>query len=151
MSDKIRGALFNTLGDISGMSLLDAFSGTGAVAIEAVSRDAQSVLAIERDPSAFRCIKENIATLAIDNIKAIHISAKSWSHAHESQLYDVVVCDPPFNDTQAATIEQLARHVAVTGLLVVSWPTKVELPRLDSWRLMREKLYGDARLLFYKQ
>ncbi len=151
MSDKIRGALFNALGDISGMSVLDVFSGTGAVAIEAISRNAQQVLALERDVTAYRCIVENIATLGIDTMKVIHIPAKTWSSAHTNQLYDVVVCDPPYNDTQVATVEQFARHVAATGVLVVSWPTNQELPRLGSWSLVREKRYGDARLLFYKR
>ena len=45
MGDKIRGALFNVLGDIEGLSFLDAFSGSGALAFEAASRGAASVLA----------------------------------------------------------------------------------------------------------
>ena len=47
MSEKIRGAMFNSLGDISGLTVLDAFSGSGAVAIEAFSRGAEHVVAVD--------------------------------------------------------------------------------------------------------
>ena len=47
MSEKTRGALFNTLGDIEGLSVLDGFAGSGALVFEAISRGAVSALAIE--------------------------------------------------------------------------------------------------------
>jgi 16S rRNA (guanine(966)-N(2))-methyltransferase RsmD len=52
MSDKVRGSLFNTLGDIDGLTILDAFAGSGALAFEAISRGAEHVLAIEIDNRA---------------------------------------------------------------------------------------------------
>jgi 16S rRNA (guanine966-N2)-methyltransferase len=62
MSDKMRGALFNALGDIDGLSVLDAFAGSGALAFEAVSRGAGHAVAIDVDKSAQRAIAENIST-----------------------------------------------------------------------------------------
>jgi 16S rRNA (guanine966-N2)-methyltransferase len=47
MSDKVRGSLFNVLGDIEGLTFLDAFTGSGALAVEAASRGAASVIAVD--------------------------------------------------------------------------------------------------------
>ena len=49
MSDKARGGLFNALGDISGLTVLDAFAGSGALSFEAISRGAESVIAVDID------------------------------------------------------------------------------------------------------
>src|SRR3954470_23836038 len=68
MSDKMRGALFNVLGDIEGLTFLDAFAGSGALAFEAASRGAKAVTAIEIDNSAHKTIGQNI--------KALHISTQ---------------------------------------------------------------------------
>jgi len=65
MSDKARGALFNILGDISGMSVLDPFAGTGAISFEAVSRGAAGAVAIELDKQAQKVITANIASLGL--------------------------------------------------------------------------------------
>ena len=64
MSEKARGALFNALGDIHGLSVLDAFAGSGACSIEAVSRGVQTKsMAIDIDPEAVKTIAENIRSL----------------------------------------------------------------------------------------
>ena len=60
MSEKMRGALFNVLGDIEGLTLLDAFSGSGAISFEAISRGARSVQAVEKAVLAYRTICKNI-------------------------------------------------------------------------------------------
>jgi 16S rRNA (guanine966-N2)-methyltransferase len=53
MSEKVRGALFNALGDIEGLTFLDAFAGSGALSFEAASRGAKSVIAIDKDGPAY--------------------------------------------------------------------------------------------------
>src|SRR3954464_3149409 len=75
MSEKGRGALFNALGDISGLTVLDAFAGSGALSFEAISRRAASVLAIDSDKNAQRAIAENIASLGLSRqVKLIKTS-----------------------------------------------------------------------------
>jgi 16S rRNA (guanine966-N2)-methyltransferase len=59
MSEKVRGALFNALGDIEGLSVLDAFAGSGALSFEAVSRGAKSVVRLIKTRPRFTKVIEN--------------------------------------------------------------------------------------------
>ena len=80
MSEKIRGALFNMLGDINNLTVLDAFGGSGALAFESISRGARSAYILEPDKTAFKIIVQNIATLGIsDQVVAKKKFAASWS------------------------------------------------------------------------
>ncbi len=153
MSDKIRGALFNALGDIKGLSFFDPFSGTGALAIEAISRGAKEVLATELDQAAFTTILGNIKTLELtDQITALRKDAKSWSRQHKDTQFDVVLVDPPYDDVKYTLLIQLAQHTKVGGLLVYSLPPDhgFNLPT-TIYQLLSTKQYGDATLVFYRR
>ena len=67
MSDKARGALFNVLGDVEGMSVLDAFAGSGALGFEALSRGASHVTSIDKDRMAVKTIKNNAVELSVES------------------------------------------------------------------------------------
>jgi 16S rRNA (guanine966-N2)-methyltransferase len=150
MSDKIRGALFNVLGDVAGLTVLDPFAGSGALAYEAVSRGADSVLCIENDKSAQRTIRENITVLQLERqIRLISANSSSWSDANPAARFDLMLADPPYDDVQLKLLEKLVRHVAPGGIYVLSWPASMPAPEL-TLPLQRQKSYGDAQLLFYK-
>jgi 16S rRNA (guanine966-N2)-methyltransferase len=152
MSDKIRGALFNTLGDLSGLTVLDAFAGSGALSFEAISRGAQSVLAIESDRAAQRTIAENIKTLDVgEDVKLISTSANGWLQTNGNQQFDVVLLDPPYDDVQAPLLQRLATTVNEDGILVLSWPGDQLAPSFENLELIKERAYGDAHLIFYRR
>ena len=152
MSEKIRGALFNTLGDIAGLTVLDAFTGTGAVAVEAVSRGAESVVAIDYDKEAFLCASNNIKTLKLESvITLIKVNAKSWSNNNQHKQFDIVIADPPFDEVNDALLEKLHRQVKPKGLFVLSVPADYT-PRSNSVLIeLDHKEYGDAKLFFFRK
>lgn len=151
MSDKVRGALFNMLGDIEGLTLLDPFAGTGAIGFEALSRGAASVLLIEQDKVAQRVITQNIRALQLGgSAKLIQATANAWLQTAPSDVqFDLVVCDPPYHDLQVSLIGRLAQRVADSGLLVLSWPAKEPAPAFEGYDLVEQRLHGDAQLFFY--
>jgi 16S rRNA (guanine966-N2)-methyltransferase len=152
MSDKIRGALFNILGDIEGLSVLDAFAGSGALSFEAGSRGAAHVVAIDSDRLAQKIIAGNILSLHLDSqVSLIKASANTWLQTSDNQLFDIVICDPPYNDLQTKLIMQLAGRVAPDGLLVLSWPGKIEAPKIEGVKKIAHRSYGDAQLIFYQK
>ena len=151
MSDRVRGALFGTLGDIVGLTVLDAFAGTGALGFEAVSRGASSALLIEYDMLAQRTIDENIELLGLqEQVHLMKANAIGWSNKNRSTTFDLVLADPPFDKIQTIAVEKLGRHVAVGGLFVLCWPGIERLPAMPHMELVEHKRYGDAQLGFYR-
>ena len=152
MGDKIRGALFNTLGDLSGLTVLDAFSGSGALSFEAISRGARSALAVESDRLAQRTIDENIKALGVQRtVKLIKASASAWLQTSEHQQFDVVLLDPPYDDVQEPLLQRLVAAVKPDGILAVSWPGDRPAPQFEGFTAIKERAYGDAQLIFYSR
>lgn len=151
MSEKMRGAIFGALGDIKGLTVLDAFSGSGALAIEAISRGAKRALAIEVDPGAHTVIKDNLKTLGIeDRVKAVRAYSGAWSTRHQAEKFDLVLVDPPYDNLPYRDIDRMPRHLAEGGTLVLSWPGSAESLKIDGLEVVLTKNYGDSQLIFYK-
>ncbi|MEO8105087.1 MAG: RsmD family RNA methyltransferase [Candidatus Saccharibacteria bacterium] len=153
MSDKIRGALFNTLGDISYLRLLDAFTGSGALAFEALSRGASHVTALDVDANAIATVIKNASQLALGGeLKPIRVNAAAWLQTSPvDTFFDIVLCDPPYDDPQLPLIADLAGRVKPAGLLVASLPAGVDLTLPGAYGLVAAKTYGDASLYFYRR
>jgi 16S rRNA (guanine(966)-N(2))-methyltransferase RsmD len=152
MSDKARGALFNVLGDISGLSVLDGFAGSGALGFEAISRGATTALAIENDKSAQRAIAENIEQLGLtDKMRLVKANIGSWSDNNPAQTFDIVLCDPPYDKLQLTTLQKLARHLAPGGTYILSWPGDLTAPELVGLKIVATKNYAGAQLVFYQK
>lgn len=152
MGDKVRGALFAVLGDISGLTVLDPFAGSGAISFEAISRGARYATAIESEESAQRAITENIKSLDVARyVKLVKASASSWHTTAGDIKYDLVICDPPYHDKQLSLIEKLATRVGKQGILVLSWPGNETVPEFSGYTIAVQKSYGDAQLIFYNR
>jgi 16S rRNA (guanine966-N2)-methyltransferase len=153
MSDKVRGALFNVLGDIEGLTFLDAFAGSGGLAFEAISRGAKSVTAIDRDSSAHKVLEQNTKELCPRQVKVVKANAGGWSIHNVGKKFDILLLDPPYNDIQPNLLERLAeRHSQPDGIIILSLPPKTDfsLPS-TSYQLLTTKSYGDSQLVFYRK
>lgn len=152
MSDKARGALFNILGDIEGMHVLDPFAGTGALSFEAVSRGAASAVAIEIDRPAQKIIEENIRALDVSKeVTLIKASTNAWLTTNHDDTFDLVLCDPPHDDLQPNLLNRLVQRVGIDGLMVLSWPGGQEAPEFNKLDKVEQRSYGDMQLIFYRR
>ncbi len=152
MSERVRGGLFNSLGDIKGLSVLDVFAGSGALAIEAISRGAESATTIESNKTAHNIIKDNIKTLGIEHkVKATKAFFNSWSTRNEKQKFDIVIADPPYSDLPYKEVEKLNRHIKDDSTIVLSWPGNMKPLKLKDLEIVKNKSYGDAQLVFYQK
>lgn len=152
MSDRVRGALFNTLGDIRGLTVLDAFAGSGALAFEALSRGASSALLIESDRPAQTTLERNIETLELqDRATLVKANCSSWSRHNPKDYFDLVLLDPPYDHIQWDALDKMMTHPKKpNGLVVLSWPGKFETPKFNGLAVVDQKRYGDAQLIFYR-
>ena len=153
MSDKVKGALFNVLGDLDGLTVLDAFAGSGALGFEAISRGAAHVTLIDSDRVAQKTMEQNIKSLGLSGeTKLIKASANAWLSTNESALFDIVLCDPPYASVQVSLLKRLANTVGNQGIAVFSLPPRTALELSpEEFVLEASKDYGDARLVFYRR
>lgn len=151
MSEKIRGAMFNALGDVSDLVVLDAFAGSGAVGIEALSRGAARVCAVEINPDSFAILQQNRDLVTDSEHMSVHrANIKSWLGNQSHLEFDLVIADPPYDAIGMNAIEACAERVKVGGLFVLSIPPAEHIT-FRSLRKIDEKTYGDAKLVFYRK
>jgi 16S rRNA (guanine966-N2)-methyltransferase len=151
MSEKMRGALFNALGDVEGLRVLDAFAGSGAVAFEAVSRGATAV-ALDSSTAAIRAMKDNVEALGIqDRCKVTRANSSTWSDNNRDLRFDVVICDPPYDQIRPDILQKLTRHLLPGGLYVLSWPGHEEPLDFDDLTKVTTSNFGDSQLLFFRK
>jgi 16S rRNA (guanine966-N2)-methyltransferase len=152
MSDKVRGALFNALGDLAGLSVLDPFAGSGALSFEAISRGAKTAVAIESDKTAQKIITENIRTLGLRNsIQQVSANTGAWIRTSPAATFDIILNDPPYDDLQPNLLIQLTEKIKSGGLFVLSWPGREPIPTYNDFTIAAQHNYGDAQLVFYRR
>jgi 16S rRNA (guanine966-N2)-methyltransferase len=151
MSDKVRGALFNMLGDIDGLSVADLYAGTGAISFEAISRGAATSVAIEADKVAYPVIVKNIESLGLDEqVKTHKMYVHSWMNRTNTQ-FDIVIADPPYDDLVYKTLDKLPELVKPGGIIVYSLPPNARLILPKTCEKLSEKSYGVATLAIYRK
>jgi 16S rRNA (guanine966-N2)-methyltransferase len=148
-SDRVREALFSTLGPLDGARVLDLFAGSGALAIEALSRGAASALLVERDPRTVAVIRANLEALGLGAPEAtVHAGparAALRSASARGDTYDLIFLDPPYRSAPglgqelSAALEPL---LAGGGRVVTESdrraPLELAIP------LIHERRYGDT-------
>lgn len=153
MSEKARGAIFNTLGDIKGLSFLDPYAGSGAIAFEALSRGANRVVAIDADKKAYRSIKASAEDLGVDDdeFQVVKMNCKVWSNTNIDRKFDVIVCDPPYDDIRPDVIRLLTRHMVPTSIFVLSYPGSEKPLDIKGLTVAKAQKYGDIQLIYYRR
>jgi len=152
MGERIRNALFNSLGDeVYGARVLDAFAGTGAVGIEALSRGAEHVTFIEKDRICQKIIGNNIQLLGIPQQTTLARSPLAcWIKNNDEQKFDLIFADPPYHDTQLSTVEQLFGLLKPKACMVLSHPGRSEIRTKPGVVVVDNRSYGNAYLTFYR-
>jgi len=151
MSEKIRGGLFNILGDVEGLTVLDCYAGTGAVALEALSRGAKSAVLVESNNKAQQSIASNVKSLGLDSkTKLFKTTVKSFSNSYLGE-FDLVISDPPYDQPiNTEVITKLEKFVKTGGLVILSLPVDSGDIHFDKLSMIKEKTYTDARLVFFR-
>ncbi len=158
ITDMIKEALFNVLGTrVPGCDFLDLFAGSGAVGIEALSREARRVVFIDNNGPAIRTIKENIRSCGFTSGFEIYrndvLRAMSLL-AQKNQQFDLIYIDPPFTREEifVPVMDNLGCNTIVDrqGLVIIRTPRKMRLPAtFGSLKAYRMDTYGESTLCYY--
>jgi 16S rRNA (guanine966-N2)-methyltransferase len=151
-SDRVREALFSALGPLDGERVLDLFAGSGALAIEALSRGAERAVLVERDPKAVAVIRRNLDDLGLAG-EAVAVRRRDVLRAlrdarEASESYDLVFIDPPYR-LAAGLGPELALALApvlALGARVVGESDRRHALELPGLTTTFERRYGDTLL-----
>ena len=149
--DRLREALFNVLAPrIEGSVFLDAYAGTGAVGIEALSRGARRAIFVEKNRAAVEVIRDNLAVLGLEARAEVFTSKAPV--VLERMAADIVFLDPPYEAGKEYDLAMAAWEKSGSGLLVVQHSTQAALPaeygHLRRYRVLKQ---GDNTLSFYER
>ena len=155
-SDKLRETLFNILAPrITGARVLDAFAGTGALGIEALSRGAAFVTFVDQDRRAQALIAENLAQCGIDSgynlVRGTVERASAALQTSALESFDIVLLDPPYAMPGHTALMKTDALVAPGGLVVLEHARRAAAPE-QAGRLarVRQVTSGDSMLSFYE-
>ena len=151
----MREALFSSLGDdvVHDAAVLDLYAGSGALAIEALSRGAARAVLVDRDPAAADACSRNLAMTGFDDrgrVVATPVADFLGSLPPPEAPFDLVCCDPPYD----IDLDELRRvlgavvmegWVAPAARVVLEGPARRGTPpRPDGWEIAWERRYGDT-------
>ena len=149
-SDRLRETLFNVLGTrVQGCRVLDAYAGTGAVGLEAISRGAAHVTFYENDPRAWKVTEANILHCGVGD--ACHVVRTDFLKSKGRADCDLVFLDPPYDDVDLnAVLRVAATHATPGGVVVLEHRRSRESPP-EEGDLVRTRVLqsGDSTLSFY--
>jgi 16S rRNA (guanine966-N2)-methyltransferase len=145
-SDRVREALFSILADVGGARVLDLFAGSGALAIEALSRGAAEATLVDSAAPAIQAIRRNLEALDIDAEVVRSPALRFLQGARDrARQYDLVFLDPPYRQAPALGQELTA---ALQPLLADQCRVVTESDRRSPLRLeldlIDERRYGDT-------
>ena len=157
-SDRVREALFSILGNrLPHCKFLDLYAGTGAIAIEALSRGASHVTCVESENAALTVLQQNMLDCGMAHgmtVRAQTVKQFLSKPAHWGGPYDIVFADPPYALT--GEFQSLFTQTAITDLvtddswLIIEHAEKTILPNtIGSGIQLRCYRYGDSALSLY--
>lgn len=151
---RLRQTLFDWLAPVvAGASVLDAFAGTGALGIEALSRGARAAVFFERDRVQARAIESDLGRLQAHGGEVRCVDSLRALAAPATEQFDIAFIDPPFD---AALWTQAAALLDANGWLAPSARVYVETGALDvwenpaRWQLHREREAGAVRGMLFR-
>jgi 16S rRNA (guanine966-N2)-methyltransferase len=154
--------IFSTLasefGDFEGLNVLDLYAGTGAIALEALSRGASIVHAVEKDDAAAKAITSNHENLKTAHCPGIfHLYAMSvhrFLQDKAAQPYHFIYIDPPYDVDDLDVVETLIQlrdggYLHPQALIAVERNSRVkEISWPEGLEALREKNYGQATIFY---
>lgn len=157
-ADRVKEAVFSSVeGLLFGSRLLDVFSGTGSIALEAVSRGAAEAVLLEKDRDALQVIADNVAACKQEarcRILRGDSFASLSALGRQGRQFDLIYVDPPY---AGGLYEKVLNQLAVSHLLAPGGMILLECAKNTSlsvensiYFIYKEKCYGDTRIVYVK-
>ena len=156
-TDLVKGAIFSILGTITSdwEQVLDLFSGSGALGIEALSRGAGWVDFVERAPRCCAIIRQNLEKTKLSGQAHVYCCSVVKALSFLDKEYGIILMDPPYSDSSIGNlVEQLANSklIGLDTTLVVTHSPHLSLDSTyGALELIKEHRHGDSCIAVYRK
>ena len=154
-SDRVREAIFSIVGDlVVNARVLDLYSGTGAIGLEALSRGAEHTVFVETDPAALKCLNTNIERCRCqDKSEVVSRSVLFYLETIDSgDDFDLVFADPPYrSDLGTLTLLAISKHAKPSKrclIILEHAPDSIPEPIPDNLDKVDARKYGSVGVTF---
>lgn len=137
-------ALFNMI-NVAGKKVLDAYAGSGALGIEALSRGAEEVIFVESNQKIARVINENLEIIGANCEVIVEKVGRFAEDSQYAGYFDVIIADPPYNIFNKSEVASLVKILDNDGTMVLSSPAEAEV-MIDNMTVVSSRTYAGARL-----
>lgn len=152
MGSREKLALFNILGPyLDGSIVLDAYAGSGALGIEALSRGVRSVTFVEKSPKIAQTIRQNLRQLDLEPNLYVEPVAQFARRESFQEYFDLLLVDPPYDDIDVLELATLIPLLKPGGILALSFPRQLSLPELPELSLLSTHSYAAATIAIYQK
>ncbi|MGH7283388.1 MAG: 16S rRNA (guanine(966)-N(2))-methyltransferase RsmD [Polyangiaceae bacterium] len=158
-SDRVREALFSMLEadrPVAGARVLDLYSGTGALAFEALSRGAAHATLVEKDRAALAAIAENVKTLDVEKVtRVLATDVERCASRLPKEGFDLIFADPPYRDVPSGALVRSLGPIFRKSLMrqnarfVLELASRDEVPELAALALVKRRTYGDTEIAIF--
>lgn len=154
--DRVKESLFNMISfDIADSCVLDLFSGSGSLGIEALSRGAESCTFVDKSSKSIEITKKNLEATHLDELSTV-INCDSIDFLNETNTkFDIIFIDPPYkSDLYSKSLLSIKKNgvLSENGLIVLEYDLNVT-PTFDicDFKILKEKKYGRVKILLMKE
>ena len=147
MGSREKMALFNMISEyLPEAVVLDAYAGSGALGIEALSRGAEQVVFIDKNPRATKIIRENLNNLGlVESTSVFEGNVKNFS---SNDKFSIIVADPPYDNFELDSVVNLVKFLKNDGVFVLSHPG--EAPEIKGLELRKTHKHAAAHISIYE-
>lgn len=157
-SDKVKGAIFNILGELQGKRVLDLFAGSGALGIEALSRGADYVVFVDGSFASVNLIWKNLERLGFREkskvVKKDVLRFLRGKNESASGGYDLILADPPYGKGICQKVLEILAEknfLNSEGIVVMEHHKKEKIAEGEKLILLKQRKYGDTLISFFRE
>ena len=149
---QVKEAIFNILGDIKGLAVLDLYAGSGAIGIEALSRGALHCTFVEKAPQALRALRKNLELCGFEpQAEVVPLGVERvLSHlARKKRRFELIFVDPPYDQNLVMpTLAAAEKVLAEGGSLIVENSPRETVENTESLVVTDQRKYGQTIITF---
>ncbi len=153
-TDKVKESIFNIIQfDIEGSNVLDLFSGSGQLGIEALSRGAKHCTFIDQSKRSLDITKKNIAACSFEQRSGVYKEDALDFLEKTHEIFDIALLDPPYRQGLIRkALPELTKKMSKNGIIICELSAEEDLTQtVNDFSISREYKYGKIKILVYKR